>query len=194
MYAATVDGKRLTFDVFGVWRKNMVMNDRETGTIWQHASGEALDGALKSRRLEMLPGWETTWGELRATYPKATYAADNGKYKGLLPKAALQRVLRITHVTRLDGLTPRDQRLEAHEMVIGVVVNGEAKAYPLSILRSISTLSDVVNGVRLDIRYIPGGDRVVIQKEDGALILYERQWWLGWSEFHPHSTIYEKVG
>jgi hypothetical protein len=190
VYAATVDGKRLTFDVFGVWRKNMVMNDRETGTIWQHTTGEALHGALKSRRLEVLPGWETTWGELLAVYPQAKYVVEPASFTGLMPKAVLQRALRITHIAKLDGLSPLDKRLDAHEMVIGVVLNGEAKAYPLTALRSLGVLHDPVGGEMLEIRYIPLGDSIAIQKAGEAVVPYERQWWLGWSEFHPRSAIY----
>ena len=65
MYAATVNELHLTFQVFGVWHKNMVMRDHQTGTIWQHATGEAIDGLLKGCQLDVLNGWETAWGILR---------------------------------------------------------------------------------------------------------------------------------
>lgn len=190
MYAASVAGRRLTFEVYGVWRKNMVMNDRETGSVWQHATGEAIAGPLKGRRLEVLPGWETTWGELKAAYPQAGYAVEPEHYTGLLPKPLLMRLLHITQVANLRGLSPLDKRLDPHELVIGVVVNGAAKAYPLAALRSAGRIQDRVGGQTIAIQYEPRGDRVTIQAQDCVLLPYERQWWLGWCEFHPRSAIY----
>jgi hypothetical protein len=190
VYAATLNGRRLTFDVYGVWRKNMVMNDRETGSIWQHATGEAIAGPLKGAKLEILPGWETTWGELRTLYPQVGYAVEPEKFTGLMPKKVLMRALRITHSANLDGLSPLDKRLDAHEMVIGVVVRGEARAYRLETLRTQGTIRDQVGGEDLSLDYIPAGDRVQICTTNGERLSYERQWWLGWSEFHPRSAIY----
>lgn len=185
-----MDGQRLTFEVYGVWRKNMLMRDRETGTLWQHATGEALDGALKGRRLEILPGWETTWGELHNVNPQATFVLEPVKFTGLFPKKVLMKMLHITHITGLEGLSPQDKRLDAHELVIGVVINGEAKAYPIQILRLAASVRDRLGGEEIEIVYISSGDRISIHKPGGAAIPYERQWWLGWSEFHPRSAIY----
>jgi pimeloyl-ACP methyl ester carboxylesterase len=108
----------------------MVMNDHQTGTIWQHATGATIDGALQGAQLEILPAWETTWGELRSMYPQASYAVEPEKFTGLMPKPMLQRALHITHIANMPGLSMPNTRLDAHEMVIGVAFNGQAKAYP----------------------------------------------------------------
>jgi len=47
VYAATVRGRHLHFSPQAVWRRNMIMRDQETGTLWQQATGEALIGPLK---------------------------------------------------------------------------------------------------------------------------------------------------
>lgn len=169
------------------------MTDRETGSIWQHATGEAIDGPLKGRRLEVLPGWETVWGELKSAYPLAQFALEPEHFSGLMPKPVLMHALQITHASRLDGLSKHDLRLDAHEVVIGLVVNGEAKAYPLQALRSAGSIKDRVGGVDIHIDYSAGGDRVIVRTQDGELLNYEKQWWLGWSEFHPRSTIWRIV-
>lgn len=168
----------------------MVMNDRETGSIWQHATGEAIDGPLKGQRLEVLPGWETSWEELRISYPQARFALEPERYTGLLPKPVLMRMLRVTRISSLSGLSPLDKRLEMHEMVVGLVINGAAKAYPLDLLRAERGILDQVGGKAIQIEYQNVGDRVTVHTRDGSLIPYERQWWLGWSEFHPRSQIY----
>ena len=61
MYAAEVDDQRLTFEVAGVYRRNMIIRDRQTGTLWQHATGEALMGPLKGVQLRPLGGELIRW-------------------------------------------------------------------------------------------------------------------------------------
>ena len=39
IFDPVVEGQRLTFEPVSVHRRNMVMRDRETGTIWQHETG-----------------------------------------------------------------------------------------------------------------------------------------------------------
>lgn len=192
MYAATIEGRRLTFEVYGVWRKNMVMTDRETGSIWQHATGEAIDGPLKGKRLEVLPVWETQWGELQAGNPQAQYALEPEHFSGVMPKPVLMHALQVTHVARLDGLLKQDLRLDAHEVVIGLAIDGEAKAYPMQALRSARSIMDRVGGINIQIDYSANGDRVIVRTQDGTSLLYEKQWWLGWSEFHPRSAIWRQ--
>jgi hypothetical protein len=190
VYAAQLDDRRLTFYVFGVWRRNMVMRDHETGSIWQQASGEAIDGPLKGKQLEVLFAQEMTWGEFLTYHPDATYALAPGQHQGLVPIPLLMRVLKITEHLQVQGLSPADRRLDAHETIIGLVVNGEAKAYPLAVLRSAGIIMDRVGDELIKLEYHSGGDHVTIQNQRGTALPYERQWWLGWSEFHPRSAIY----
>ena len=190
MYAAQLDDRHLTFEVFGVWRRNLVMRDHETGSIWQQATGEAIDGPLKGKQLELLFAQEMTWGELRTNHPDATYAMPPSRHQGLVPIPMLMRVLKITEHLQVRGLSPADRRLDAHQTIIGLVLNGEAKAYPLAALRSAGSITDRVGEERIKLEYHASGDHVSIQNQQGIALPYERQWWLGWSEFHPRSAIY----
>jgi hypothetical protein len=190
VYAATVNEQLLTFQVFGVWRKNMVMRDHQTGTIWQQATGEAIDGPLKGCHLELLTGWETTWGMLRNTFSEACYALPPRKFTSLMPKPILQHALGITHWANLNGLSSPDTRLRPHVVVIGVVVNGAAKAYPLDVLRAQPAVMDQVGGESIQLMYDAAGDQVTVTTAEGIRLYTERQWWTGWSEFHPRSELY----
>ena len=53
MYATKVEDKRLTFFVSGMlWQRSLVMQDKETGSLWSHILGEAMRGSLKGTSLE----------------------------------------------------------------------------------------------------------------------------------------------
>src|SRR5215469_2149013 len=47
------------------------MFDRETNTLWSHLTGEAIEGPLKGRMLEIIISDRSTWGVWRQRYPSA---------------------------------------------------------------------------------------------------------------------------
>lgn len=193
MYAGTVQGRTLTFDVYGVWRRNMVMRDRETGTIWQHATGEALVGPLAGAALTPLGGTLATWSAWKRDYPHTHLAEDSPVY-GLIPKQRLQAMLQITHILHVPGIAANDRRLPAHEEIVGLVIKGEAKAYPLTALKRAGRIEDQLGGAAITLLYEADTDRVHAVSgpsgQDPPRV--ERQWWLGWSEFHPGSAIWRE--
>jgi hypothetical protein len=46
------------------------MQDKETGTLWSHITGEALDGPMKGQFLETIPSVQTTWTEWFVEHPE----------------------------------------------------------------------------------------------------------------------------
>ena len=73
VYAADVNGRRLTFAVSGMlWNRSLVMQDVETKTLWSHILGEAMEGELSGTKLESLPCNMVTWRAWKKTYPGTT--------------------------------------------------------------------------------------------------------------------------
>ena len=56
-----MNGKRYHFQLFGLYDAVMVMSDVETGSIWSHLGGGALDGPMQGAQLELIPLIQTTW-------------------------------------------------------------------------------------------------------------------------------------
>src|SRR5688572_9907398 len=69
-FRAEVNGRTLHFQYDRMVGGNEVQKDAETGTSWQQASGEAIDGPLKGTRLTLYPAIRTTWAEWRKRYPR----------------------------------------------------------------------------------------------------------------------------
>ena len=73
MYARRVKGRTLTFAVSGkLWKRSLVMIDKETGSLWSHILGEAKRGPLKGTELESLPSAMTDWKTWRKKHPQTT--------------------------------------------------------------------------------------------------------------------------
>lgn len=93
------------------------MRDRETGALWQHATGEALIGPLAGAKLEWLGGEQMTWAAWRTEHPDTVVALEPAEWSGMrhVPWWGC-RVLEFAtaHAAALPGLSANDRRLPMH--------------------------------------------------------------------------------
>jgi hypothetical protein len=160
VFRADVKGRRLHFQYDRMVGANEVQKDLETGTSWQQATGEAIDGPLKGTRLTLYPVVRTTWNEWRRRYPQTMVLKPLPGYADLMPS----RSTRITNITRVgpegapNGALALDRRLPARETVAGLEVDRESVAYPFSMLRNARVVNDRVGGVPIVIVHQPSSD------------------------------------
>ncbi len=146
MYARDVNGKTLTFGVSGkLIRNSLVMFDRETGTLWSHLTGEALDGPLVGQHLEQVLSEQTTWGRWRAEHPKTLMLDVDPSDVRFDPYENYYGAPNAGVVGRKRA----DDRLPVKEKVIGVRLGGEIKAYSFTALARDRVVNDTVGGVPL---------------------------------------------
>jgi uncharacterized protein (DUF3820 family) len=188
-----IDGQELYFKVAGVWRRNMIMIDTQTRSIWQQATGNCIFGKHKGRQLTLLPAQNTIWKSWQNEYPNSEVASGfEEARKGLLPREKMLAGLKFaTSRVILPGLT--DLRgLPKRETVFGVAINGQSKAYPQSRLTDGQTFEDRVGGIRIDLTYDAEAENLrAVSNGTGESIPVERHWWLGWKEFHPETEIWQ---
>ena len=160
VFRAEVKGRTLHFQYDRMVGANEVQKDLETGTSWQQATGEAIDGPLKGTRLTLYPVVRTTWAEWRKRYPRTMVLKPLPGYAERMPI----RSTRIKAVTRLgpkgapNGALALDKRLPARETVAGLEVGGETVAYPFSELRIARVVNDRVGGLPIVIVHQPSSD------------------------------------
>jgi hypothetical protein len=189
-FRAEVDGRPLQFTVVGIFRRNLIMEDDQTHTLWQQATGTAIYGPHAGRSLEILPAWQLPWNQARqetgltlATDPPGIRRPIFASARGFaLLKKATERVMTPGR-TRLSGILP------PRETVFGVHVNGAAKAYPLSRLQA-GSFTDQVGGVPLTFTFDPVAGTLTARRSDGQPDpIVEKHWWLGWQEFNPETAV-----
>jgi hypothetical protein len=52
-----------------LWRNSLVMQDKESGTLWSHITGEALEGPMRGEFLQTIPSVQTTWEQWVGEHP-----------------------------------------------------------------------------------------------------------------------------
>lgn len=190
VYSRKVEGKVYTFGVSGkLYKSNVVLYDHQTESLWSQLMEKAIAGPLAGIRLEKLDSVRTSWkawkGENPGTVVLSTDTGYNRDYS-VDPYAGYYRTLGIWFPV---GDVRKD--LSAKEMVLGVEVGGQAKAYPLSALRKKpGTLSDQVAGETIRIEISPDGEVAGVRNGQGKPISSLFSYWFSWQAFHPETQVY----
>lgn len=140
MYSREIDAKEFTFGVSGKLIMNvLVMYDRQTESLWSQLLGEAVEGELEGAKLEFLPSWQTTWADWKETHPE-TVALSKGFTGDIDPYNSYY----FSGRAGVLGETTMDDRLYIKEFVVGVEHDGEAVAYPYSVLNDQPVVNDTI--------------------------------------------------
>ena len=122
-----VDGQTLTFEVFGLLQDVFTMVDRETGTLWTHLDGKAIQGPLEGKRLTLIAVPHMTWGDWRASHPDTTVLSPDTPFQDRY------RPVQIGVFSRQEDLFG-DDRLASNALVVGVEVDNLFKGYSVEAL------------------------------------------------------------
>lgn len=146
MWETTVNGRNLKFHLAGINNQNFIMRDEETGSWWQQVSGEAIQGPMKGAKLNPVfhdelsfAVWKREQPGGRVLKPDPRVAA---KYESADWEEKYEKLRVVTPVDAADKLPPR-------ALVVGVKLNGEARAYPVTTLEKQSPILDELGGVPL---------------------------------------------
>jgi hypothetical protein len=140
-----IDGRVLTFRLAGINNQNFLMRDEETGSYWQQISGQAIAGPLKGKQLELVPCDELSFAQWKAEHPKGTVLRPAAEFAGkYAPKNWETRMLKQKTVvdTAKTGIGPR-------ELMVGIVVEGKARAYPMARIEEAKLIQDRVGATPL---------------------------------------------
>jgi len=145
VWETTVNGRQLHFHLAGINNQNFIMRDEETGSWWQQVTGEAIRGPLKGQRLRPIFHDELTFGQWKREQPEGRVlqpddeTARAGKYAPGNWEERMDQVPVTTSVALNKSLGPRT-------LVVGITVNGVAKAYPFDALVKQSLILDELAG------------------------------------------------
>jgi len=167
VHSRELDGRNLTFGVSGKLRDaNLVMYDRQTETYWSQIGGRAIIGSLVPARLELLHASVVRWEDWHRGHPgtqvlsRETGIYSASSYDELLYKRYHQRPSVGFGVEEPSGELP------TKEIVYGIEVGEDTKAYPEVLVRNRTIINDAVGETPVV---------VFISPVDGSVVAFERQ-------------------
>lgn len=191
-----INRKVYHFRPYGLLNGLVILIDKETHSLWDHISGEAIDGPLKGHQLDIWPLQLTTVRAALMEHPDieisfSSYRSFRKWLAGsLYPKFIHAKVL-LPFFFRWTMKTKPDARLPELTQGLGVIFDGRTKYYPFSTIPS--------NG--LEDRWLQRTLRVQRRKIDGVPYAIWRDIneqpmqlltrWYGFSFTFPDCEIYK---
>ncbi|MBX7222700.1 MAG: DUF3179 domain-containing protein [Blastocatellia bacterium] len=188
MWETTVATQPLHFRLAGINNQNFIMQDTETGSWWQQINGAALHGPLAGQTLRPVLADELSFGVWkreaaagRVLRPDPQLLA-SGKYASADWETRMRTTSVVTPQVPGDSFAPR-------MLVVGVQLQGQARAYPMDLLARQKLVLDSLNGKPLllvtgaDSKSVRGFERKVagqtleffVRTDSANLILLDSQ-------------------
>ena len=140
-------GRLLDFGVSGNLRlSDLLMYDRQTESWWQQITGEAVVGELTGTRLDFIPSSIVSWREFRESYPDGHLLSRDTGYDFAYGESAYTGYDSPESWPKLLNALP-NLRLPSMERVVGLTVDGQDVAYPLSYIAKMNVLNDSIKGL-----------------------------------------------
>ena len=147
-----------------LYRNGLIMYDRETESLWSHILGQAIGGEFAGTQLEFIPVLHTDWKTWKERHPETLVVSP--ALFGRDPYESYYASAREGVIGRgpISGGGPeRGDDIHPKEYVIGVRLDGEAKAYPFSVLGDEPVIAKTLNkecGFKLptDFLSLPGAE------------------------------------
>jgi hypothetical protein len=140
VWSRSLDGKTLHFRLAGINNGNALIRDEETGSIWQQSTGQSIFGPLKGRALEIVRSDELTFALWKTERPEGQILKPDSRYAAEYDSKDWEKHVEKTHVvidTRRSGIEP-------HQLMLGVLAAGQAKAYPLKLMLAEKLIQDQI--------------------------------------------------
>lgn len=189
-FKAEYAGRRMEFGVSGLlYNSDVVLYDRETGSLWSQLMSQAISGPRVGSRLEPIPVTHTTWREWHSRHPGSLVLSPRTGYRRDYGRDSYADYARSRDVVfpvrfRASGFHPK-------QPVLGIVIDGVAQAYPLSELaKSGFSIEDVIGGQRVTVRFDGRNQSAEIFDDQDQRLPGVLAYWFAWYAFHPDTGVY----
>jgi hypothetical protein len=202
-FSPVVNGQPETFRLVGMDHFNAMFEDSRTGSWWRQATGECIAGPLKGALLVEVPCSQMTRGAFTRFHQQGLVMqpdpAFTKEYEGL------KDYDEGTMASSLEGRDTASWRPKS--WVVGVVLNGMARAYDWNALVRSKQMTDSLGGGWINLRIsddlrtfiVDQVDTAVVEETDGNMMVVvhskqipaHQEFWHSWRTFHPNTTRYE---
>ena len=136
----------------------LVMYDHQTRTLWAQSLNRAVDGPLAGAKLDFVPVTHTTWSFWQEAHPDTIVLNERSLYRTTDSYNSYYRNPR----SGIFGEAIKDDRLKPKDLVVGVQVDNNFKAYPFEALREQPLVGDKLAGQGLLVYFDRGTDTALV--------------------------------
>lgn len=198
-FKAGVGGQRRLFGVSGLlYNSDVLLYDRQTGSLWSQVLGRAVSGPLAGTKLAMIAVENTSWPAWRKTHPETLVMSRDTGYVRNYNRDPYQWYDLSPQVN--FPVAAQSPAYHPKMYVLGLVIGGDARVYPFAELDAVARhaadrkhvqIHDTVGGKLIVVHYdYDAISAHVTDAKTGKPIPSTMAYWFAWYAFHPRSRIY----
>ncbi len=151
VYAREINDTTHTFGVSGKLIMNaLVMYDHQTDTLWSQFLSRGVKGSLADTSLEIVPALQTTWQRWLELHPATKVLDKGGTYRSDSYEGYYQG-----GSAGILGEAHKDDRLPRKDLVLGLDLEGAAKAYPFRVIAQTGVVNDLFDDIPVLVTFDP---------------------------------------
>lgn len=191
-FRGSIGGAQYTFGVSGLlYNSDVLMYDHQTESLWSQIAARAVSGELKGTGLERVAVAHTSWKDWQQRHPGTeVLSIDTGFRRDYYHSPYSDYVLsnRI-----MFPVAHHDDRLASKELVIGLEIDGQFKAYPLALLPSSDDrIADRHADTDVFVEYDRDALTGRVVDSAGKEIPTFLAFWFAWAAFHPQTEVFAR--
>lgn len=195
-FSSNVAEQRLTFGVSGLlYNNDLIFYDQQTDSLWSQIERRAISGEFAGQKLQQLYLEHTSWQDWLSKHPDTRVLSEQQGFKRNYrhdPYTGYDTSSQVFFKTLREA--PDD--FHSKEKVLGLQINGHAKAYPFSELKKHEQASfdDELGGVPYRVFWNEeAGSATVKALTDQEVLTPTVAFWFAWYNFHPKTEIFRAL-
>jgi len=189
-FSSIVKDKRRSFGVSGLlYNSDVLLYDRETGSLWSQILGKAVTGAAKGERLVIVPTAHTSWEDWLSRHPDTLVLSEDTGYArdySRDPYAGYD-----VNPIILFPVANSSSRFDSKEVVLGLEIAGDHKAFPFTELaKTEGEIVDVVGGREIRVVYDARHRTARVVDKGGEKLPSVLTYWFAWYAFYPEGEVF----
>jgi len=173
-----------------LYKSNVLLYDHQTESLWSQLMAQAVAGPLVGNYLTPVTSYRTSWQSWRSRHPNTLILSTQTGFERNYAIDPYKGYYRVGSIWFPVGSVRKD--LPPKERVLGITVDNESRAYPLSrITPDAGLIEDVLGGETLRIQMDSDGEVSGVFNGQGDPLPHLFVYWLAWQAFHPDTTVFE---
>ncbi len=175
-----------SFGVSGLlYYSDVLMYDRETLSLWTQLGMKGVSKDAIGLNLKWLVSTHMTWKSWREAYPQGKVLSTDTGFNRLYSSAAYADYFKSDNT--MFPVPKFRTELPQKDKILGVIIDGQAKAYPLKKLEKALTVKDIVNNQHIKIHY--NNQAITVTDTQNNTIPSVVAYWFAWQSFYPNTLL-----
>lgn len=188
VFDRVINGQIKSFGVSGLlYRSDVLMYDRESMSLWSQLGMKGVSKEATGQKLNWLPSEQTTWKAWKKKHPNGRVLSTDTGYKRQYASQAYASYFASEHV--MFPVPQFRKELEDKSKVIGIIIDGIAKAYPLKLLQQKQLIHDEIANQEISIAYNAQTKSTLVKNNINEAIPSVEAYWFAWQGFYPKTLL-----